>query len=88
MEIQFLSDEMQNEIKQSIIDLAQATFEKASNQRVPQFMNKKTAAKYLNVSQVTFDKWTVNKELPEIRIDGCIRYDRNDLDKFMLSFKN
>lgn len=88
MGLQILSDRIQEEIRDAIISLVRSVCEKVVDSTTPRYLNQKEAIKYLHTSAVTFGDWVKNRDLPEIRISGTIRYDRKDLDKFMLNFKD
>ncbi|MGM0112519.1 helix-turn-helix domain-containing protein [Enterococcus sp. DIV0187] len=50
-----------------------------NNQR---YMNKKQTCDYLQISNNTLDRWIENG-LPEIKINGVIRFDRLSIDKWL-----
>ena len=88
MNIQILSDQVQDTLKNSVISLIQSACEKLAQDSKPRYLKQYQAVEYLNTTVVTFNEWVRNRELPEIRINGTIRYDRYDLDKFMLQYKD
>ncbi|WDF82049.1 helix-turn-helix domain-containing protein [Lacticaseibacillus pabuli] len=52
----------------------------------PQYMDKQTAAKYLQVSMGTLNSW-INHGLEFTQVKGVIRLSKTDLDSFMKANK-
>lgn len=50
------------------------------------YMNKANACKYCGITNNTLDKW-LTRGLGRIHIDGVVRFDKEDLDKFMKAHK-
>lgn len=51
----------------------------------PPYMNKWTTAKYLGVAYKTFDKWADEVQLPFVKIGNVKRYNRSEIDSFLLT---
>ncbi|MGL4695230.1 hypothetical protein [Enterococcus larvae] len=52
------------------------------------YLQKKAAKKYVGgVNDKGFER-LVDNGLPEIRIDGMLRYDKQDIDEFMEKYKS
>ena len=68
-------------VKKSFI-VAQKSFN--SKEQYPQYLNKKQACSYLNVSYNTLMGWIRNNpDFPYKDVDGVVRFSRDELDKFM-----
>lgn len=46
------------------------------------YLNKQQTCEYLNISNNTLDSW-INKGLPTIRIGKTIRFDKNEIHKWI-----
>ena len=46
-------------------------------------LTRKQSASYLAVSQRKLDQLAASGELRRVKIDACVRFDRDDLDRFV-----
>lgn len=81
-----ISDEQLVDISEQIRLLITGEIEKIKSQENLQYryMNKKQTCKYLHVSNNTLDCW-IRKGLPFIQINGSRRFDRVDIDQWMMN---
>ena len=70
-------------IKMAVVDAFTEAKEKAYSSNFPLYMNKKTACKYLDISNKTMDEWISANLIPFKKVNKVYRFNRNDLDKFM-----
>lgn len=86
----FLSEEIQRQIANSIIEICSNAVEKAYELQSTEtrYIKESKARIYCdNASYNTFQKWVREGELDPIRIYGKVLYDKKDLDVFMLKHK-
>lgn len=57
--------------------------EAAGAPRWPAAMSRKQAAEYLSVSERTVSSLAAEGRLSRVRISGCVRYRREDLDRLI-----
>lgn len=50
---------------------------------LPRLLNAPEAARYVGVSETKLRDLVARKHVTEVRIDGCVRYDRRRLDRFI-----
>lgn len=80
-----LPESFSKELQKAVIKTvgeAIAQIEKGSN--YPTWMDKGTAAKYLGVSRVTFDKILKKYDVPYTVLNASYFFSKNELNKFML----
>lgn len=84
-----LPNELNEAIAKAVSDsftAAKAKFDKG--EKLPQYLNTKQACQYLNVSYNTLKKFIKSdSDFPQSNVDGVVRFNRNELDKYMLSKK-
>ena len=86
--------QLPGELNDAIIDAVKSSFAMAKDQftnenQFPLYLNKKQACQYLNVSYGTLMKWVKSEpSFPCSDVDGVVRFNRNELDKFMASKQN
>ena len=79
-----LNDEQVKIIEQHIGGLISREISKMGNTNSgkQRYLNKKQACNYLQIANNTLDRWIENG-LPEIKINGVIRFDRLAIDKWL-----
>lgn len=79
-----LNDEQAKIIEQHIGGLISQEISKIGNNTndKQRYMNKKQTCNYLQIANNTLDRWIENG-LPEIKINGVIRFDRLAIDKWL-----
>ncbi len=50
---------------------------------LPRLLNAPEAARYVGVSETKLRDLVARRQVTEVRIDGCVRYDRRRLDRFI-----
>jgi DNA binding domain, excisionase family len=55
----------------------------AKRDMLNRYMNKKQTCLYLQISNNTLDKWIREEKLPVIRLNGSLRFDRIEIDKWL-----
>ena len=82
-----LSPELEDALKVAITTAAQKIVDdsKSKNNKWPMYMNKGMAAKYLGISNNTLNEWIGASSVPFKKIGRSYRFNRNDLDKFMVT---
>lgn len=80
-----LSSELEGALKVAIQDAAKKIADNSAkvNSKWPEYMNKRTAAKYLGISNNTLNEWIDSDSVPFKKIGRSYRFNRDDLDKFM-----
>lgn len=78
-----LPKEITDAIKIEVLNAFKEAKEKAYSSNFPLYMNKKTACKYLDISNKTMDEWISANLIPFKKVNKVYRFNRNDLDKFM-----
>lgn len=81
-----LTTEQENAIRLQIKQLFISELEKLSHPVEKQYLNKKQACQYLNVSNNTLDKW-IEQGLPAIRIGTSIRFNKEHVDEWIMSLE-
>lgn len=79
-----LPDEQIHQIQLLISDLIKQEIENRlnnSNLESP-FLNKQQTCIYLGISNNTLDSW-IQKGLPTIRIEKTVRFDKNEINRWM-----
>ena len=79
-----LPDEQIHQIQLLISDLIKQEIENRlnnSNLETP-FLNKQQTCIYLGISNNTLDSW-IQKGLPTIRIGKTVRFDKNEINRWM-----
>lgn len=88
--MQLLSEQMERELSYRIIELVERTISNLLEQDAPperRYLRPQEAMEYCGIrSYVTLDKW-VEDGLPKIKIDRTVLYDKEELDKFMIQYK-
>ena len=84
--------QLPDELNEAIIKAVNDSFEKAKSkfdqsEQYPKYLNKKQACHYLNVSYNTLNKFKADEDFPCSVVGGVVRYNRDELDKYMLSKK-
>lgn len=79
-----LLDEQVKEIQQLISNLIEQEikFHLTNLNLSSPYLNKKQTCEYLNISNNTLDNW-ITKGLPTIRIGKTIRFDKNEIHKWI-----
>lgn len=82
--LSFLSPAVEEEIKKEIATLVAVTFQDLTNKAgaSKEWMSKKEAQNYLNVSNNTLDKFINEYKLQVVIIEGVRRFKKSDLDTF------
>lgn len=78
-----LPKEITDAIKEAVIQAFQDAKNDTRKDDFPLYMNKKTACKYLDISNKTMDEWISANLIPFKKVNKVYRFNRNDLDKFM-----
>jgi len=80
-----LGNEQLEKIQAQVSSLILLEIEKAKreNSVFQRYMNKQETCKYLNISYNTLEKWMKNYELPHFKINGCCRFDKFAIDKWV-----
>lgn len=82
-----LPDELNSAICDAVkntLVAAKKTFDE--KEQYPHYLNKKQACSYLNVSYRTLMSWVKNDpNFPYRDVNGVVRFNRDELDKFMAS---
>lgn len=86
MKVSLLSNEVQDELKQDISIIISQSIEHFKEVNQPRYFKKFEALSYINCSNNTMDK-LIKKGLPAICIDGLVRYDRIEIDRFLEKHK-
>ncbi len=50
--------------------------------------NVKDIASYLNVSPKTLYQWAELRQIPHVKLNGCLRFDQDSIDKWIEDCKN
>ena len=85
--------QLPEELNEAIVEAVKTTFIHANEKAVkgkefPLYLNTKQACEYLNVSYNTLQKFIKSdNNFPYSSVDGVVRFNRNELDKYMLSKK-
>lgn len=85
--MKILSTESEKELRGVIADILKDTVEVIKYNASKRYLKKVEAEDYCNARGTTFNKLLV-AGLPVISIDGYIRYDRQDIDKFLQKYKS
>lgn len=89
--MQLLSEQMERELSYRVIELVEKTVSNLLQQDGPpekRYLRPQEAMEYCGIrSYVTLDKWVTEEGLPKIRIAGTVLYDKEELDKFMIQYK-
>lgn len=51
-------------------------------------LNRREAAAYLRISQRKLDALAASNSIQRVKIDACVRFDRQDLDNFIAARKS
>lgn len=79
------SESVEDSIKVAIIKVIKDSYQQALADRYPQYMTKQETADYLQISSHTLDAWLQTTNTPYKRIGKIYRFNKHELDKFMLS---
>lgn len=82
-----LSNEIEKELKGVITDILKDTAEEIKFNASKRYLKKVEAEEYCNARGTTFNK-LLAAGLPVISIESYIRYDRQDIDKFLQKHKS
>lgn len=87
--MQILSQEVEEQLTKAIVALVEQTMSKEEQRRSEsqRYLRASEAAAYCSVSKQTLTSWVYKHNLPQIKIDQVVCYDRKDLDQFMITSK-
>lgn len=83
------SESFLNDLRIAIVEVVKDALISMNKNKVSEtrYLKKKEAKKYIGgVNDVGFEK-LISNGLQEIRIDGILRYDKQDIDELMAKFK-
>lgn len=84
-----LSEDFINRLRESIVSIVRDSFQVFMNQKLDQtrYLQRKDAIKYIGGISTTDFKKLVDDGIPEIQIEGTVRYDKEDIDTYMAKHK-
>lgn len=84
-----LSEDFINRLRESIVSIIRDSFQVFMNQKLDQtrYLQRKDAIKYIGGISNTDFKKLVDDGIPEIQIEGTVRYDKEDIDTYMAKHK-
>lgn len=80
-----LPKEVTDAILGKVLDTFDVANSKATKNKFPLYLTKKQACEYLNISNSTMNEWIALGDIPFKHIGKTYRFNRNELDKFMLT---
>lgn len=84
-----LPDELNDAIKRAVFDaVAEAKQQLCEEKEFPLYMNKKQVCLYLGISYNTLMAWIKsNPDFPYSKLNGVVRFNRDDVTEFMRNSK-
>lgn len=84
-----LSKEIEEELAARVFALVESSLSKNEERKEQRqrYLKVKEAVIYCGVSRATLDRWVIDYGLKRFTVDQIVRYDRKDLDEFMIKFK-
>lgn len=84
-----LPDSFSEELQETVTRTVEETIAKMSNNSsYPDWFDKGTAAKFIGVSRVTFDKILKKYDVPYTMLNGSYFFNKVELNKWLLDHSN